>query len=405
MSDIEFVIEVPQSTRQNKKRPRLVTSCDHCRVKKIKCVQQPSTGKCEACAAARLPCLYRDREQYFAERTRMLSGAPSAVCDASDTDHNRAQLSAISTSSTSSRPSRSPPSSYTPPSSLSPSDTPDRSYSPTHYPHMVSSSVDFDQFQAFSEGLGAQAVLPTTWQDSLQASLWSHHSSGSHLGLQSLTPPLMTSTPSPSSTTGLFDPNDPTQPHPNLMVDFVPVFFDKFGAAYPFLSSSTVCDQFFRHRLSPLLANSIAASAARFSTVPEIQQIGPANATNVYCQMAKSLIPPGGIPASLDAVHALVVLSWVEFKRGRHVAFLAYARSAIRLASELGITGDSMHSPLTQILDPEVVRVLQATLQSVLQLHRTISDVSSPFVVPAPAGAPASAAHTRSSWGPFGARR
>ncbi|KAL1942800.1 hypothetical protein VTO73DRAFT_5040 [Trametes versicolor] len=370
MSDIEFVIEAPQSARQNKKRPRLVTSCDHCRVKKIKCVQQPSTGKCEACATARLPCLYRDREQYFAERTRMLSGATSAVCDASEVDHSQAQLSAISTSSSSGSSSSRP---YTPPSSVSPATTPDRSYSPTHYPHMDMNAVDFDQYHAFSGGLGEQAVLPQTWHDPVQTSQWSPNGAGTHLGLQ---------TPSPFSSNGLFDPSDPTQPHPNLMMDFVPAFFDKFGAAYPFLSSRNICDQFFRRRLSPLLANSIAASAARFSTVSEIQQIGPANVANVYCQMAKSLVPQNGTPASLDAVHALIILSCVEYKRSRHAMFLAYARTAIRQATELGIS-ESMPPPLTHVLDPETAHILQATLHSIQHLRRTIS--ASPFVAPSPA--------------------
>lgn len=89
----------------------------------------------------------------------MLSGVTSAVCDASEVDHGQAQLSAISTSSSSGSSSRT----YTPPSSVSPVTDPDRSYSPTHYPQMHMNTVDFDQYRAFSGGVGEQAVLPQTW--------------------------------------------------------------------------------------------------------------------------------------------------------------------------------------------------------------------------------------------------
>ncbi|KAF7365348.1 TKL/TKL-ccin protein kinase [Mycena venus] len=57
-----------------KERPRLVTSCDNCRLKKIKCLQPTPETKCEACKAARLPCRFRDRERYFAERSRAIAG-------------------------------------------------------------------------------------------------------------------------------------------------------------------------------------------------------------------------------------------------------------------------------------------------------------------------------------------
>ncbi|KAH9847193.1 hypothetical protein C2E23DRAFT_890251 [Lenzites betulinus] len=390
MSGIEFVIEVPQYARQNKKRPRLVTSCDHCRVKKIKCVQHPTAGKCEACSAAHLPCLFRDREQYFAERTRMLSGATSVVCEASTSgDPSAAQLSAINSSSSYSTPDRGFPAAA-PPNTSHPS---------AHYPFMDMNGVDLDRSQAFSGGMGAQAVLPLSWHDPPQASTWAQQSHVPHLGSRiptPATPPLFCSPESSPSTSGLFDLSDPTQPHPNLMMDFVPVFFDKFGAAYPFLTPENVCDQFFRRRLSPLLANSIAASAARFSTVPEIQQIGPANAANVYCQMAKNLMPQNSSGVPLDAVHALIILAWAEYKRGRHVVFITYARTAIRIAAELGISDDSMSSPLAHILDPEVARVIQATLQSIGHLNRTIS--TSPFVTPSP-NTPANTSSSCMPWG------
>lgn len=86
----QFIIESPQNTQGHKKRPRLVTSCDNwwvayrgffsihstsiSRLKKIKCLQPTPEGKCEACRAAKIPCRFRDRERYFAERSRSIAG-------------------------------------------------------------------------------------------------------------------------------------------------------------------------------------------------------------------------------------------------------------------------------------------------------------------------------------------
>ncbi|KAI0645488.1 hypothetical protein C8Q79DRAFT_695996 [Trametes meyenii] len=397
MSDIEFVIEAPQSTRQNKKRPRLVTSCDHCRVKKIKCVQQPSTGKCEACLAAHLPCLYRDREQYFAERTRMLSGTTSALRDASSSDHTAGQLSAINASSSScvSTPSRSSR------SSASPSSTPDRSSSPTYYPHTGMPSVGFSgQLQGWTDDSSTQAV-PLGWEDPLQPSSWFRRQSPEiHSGSHTSTPyaPLP---PAASPLSGLFDPSEPSQPHPKLMMDFIHVFFDKLGSTYTFLSSEAICEQFLHHKLSPLLANCLAASAARYSALPEIQQVGPANAADVYCQMAKGLIPPNGAPASLDAVHALMLLAWAEYRRGRLVVFSAYARTAIRFASQLGITQELLPQ-LTQVLDQRNTRILQATLQGIQLLACTVSTADLRDQTPSPS-ASMSTGHAM-QWGHVGMR-
>ncbi len=45
------------------------------RLKKIKCVQVKSQPRCEACEAGNTPCQFRDRERYFAERSRIVTGA------------------------------------------------------------------------------------------------------------------------------------------------------------------------------------------------------------------------------------------------------------------------------------------------------------------------------------------
>lgn len=46
------------------------------------------------------------------------------------------------------------------------------------------------------------------------------------------------------------------------MMAFLHVFFEKLVPTFPFLSSESVYERFLHRRLSPLLANAIAASAA-----------------------------------------------------------------------------------------------------------------------------------------------
>jgi hypothetical protein len=108
MDSLRFVLEAPQLSQTHKKRPRLVTSCDnwsvtrpvsllvschlrtltnsslslpfrsYSRLKKIKCVQLKSQPRCEACEAGNTSCQFRDRERYFAERSRIVTGASAA---------------------------------------------------------------------------------------------------------------------------------------------------------------------------------------------------------------------------------------------------------------------------------------------------------------------------------------
>ncbi|KAI0769624.1 hypothetical protein BD413DRAFT_477149 [Trametes elegans] len=394
MADIEFVIEAPQTVRRNKKRPRLVTSCDHCRVKKIKCVQQPTTGRCEACTAAHLPCQYRDREEYFAERTRMLSGSSSSSHDSSSGEHSRAQLSAINASSSS--PGSSPRN--TPRNSESPAVSPEFSDSSASYSQMDFSTMDFSQL--FSSDFDAHS-MQSAWQESFQTPQWAPQRSTSLPNVPSITTSPLPS-PSPSLASGLFDPAEPNQPHPKLMMEFIRVFFEKYGTAYPFLFSEEIYEQFLHHKLPPLLANAIAASAVRYSTIPEIKQVGYGNATNVYCQTAKSLLPQGDTPACLVAVHSLILLSWVEYKRGRHAAFNTYAPTAIRFATALGITHDSLPQ-LAQMLDQRAMRVLLATHQGLQYLNRALfaaehQNASASAPVPMPMPLPAGSGSGRAHW-------
>ena len=106
MSDLHFVLEHPQDNnrREHKKRPRLVTSCDNwcagpyqirltclvdssifpshprpisSRAKKLKCIKGGENAPCESCTNAGVTCEFRDRDQYFAERSAKSVNAAS----------------------------------------------------------------------------------------------------------------------------------------------------------------------------------------------------------------------------------------------------------------------------------------------------------------------------------------
>ncbi|KAH9940462.1 uncharacterized protein BXZ73DRAFT_98892 [Epithele typhae] len=372
MANIEFVIEAPQVSRNNKKRPRLVTSCDHCRVKKIKCVQQPATGKCEACLSANVPCLYRDRENYFAERTRMLSGAGSILRDASSGSLSKGHLSAINASTSSPSRGSTPPSAQ-PSSDHSPASS-DRSDSPAMFSsYMGVSTSHMSSFQTFPDVSDMRSgpssrdgpVAPLDWTPPCQIPEMHTGQSNVFAGFpaSNLLPP------SNMLEFGLFDHIDGTQPHPTLMISFIQDFCDKLSSSYPFLSSESVVDRFCHHRLPAVLANAIAASAARLSTVPEILQIGSANTADVYCQMAKSLIPPDGPPSTLDTLHALMLLAWVEYRRHHQAQFRGYTRSCIRVAAELGFSEETVPQ-ISRFSNSHTARILQLTWEGIQTLER-----------------------------------
>lgn len=53
--------------------PPLTHHTTFSRLKKIKCLQPSPEARCEACKAAKIQCRFRDRERYFAERSRAIT--------------------------------------------------------------------------------------------------------------------------------------------------------------------------------------------------------------------------------------------------------------------------------------------------------------------------------------------
>ncbi|KAG9123135.1 hypothetical protein FRC07_000189 [Ceratobasidium sp. 392] len=81
--NFRFILEEPHGGApqkgQQRKRARLVTACDACRIKKIKCIRTPKIQQCEACRVSNGACMYGDRDRYQAERGLSYSYATQVI--------------------------------------------------------------------------------------------------------------------------------------------------------------------------------------------------------------------------------------------------------------------------------------------------------------------------------------
>ncbi|KAH8107822.1 hypothetical protein BXZ70DRAFT_1003254 [Cristinia sonorae] len=351
MDDIQFVLEAPHLAQGHKKRPRLVTSCDNCRLKKVKCIQANSNSQCEACSLANIPCRFKDREKYFAERRRIMSGSGSP-------EGSQRQ------------------SSTTPEAPLGtwiPAPTPNCAItSPTipHYGRSSPTSIQRDN-----------DALPRT----SYASMTPHHP---RTGRNSMSVPSVSSqqwsrpsnyhpspiSPSNSSFTppSLFDPDQPDRPNTTFMPQLIQDFFHNLNSYFPFLNYEDTVHKFVTHSLPSLMANCIAALAVRYTTIPAIEQQGINMAIDAYSTNAETLFSSIIHGPSIDNLHALILLSWIEFKRSRSAAFCAYTQMAVQMALDLGLSNDKYALSSRSGHDRAM---LQATWDSVSQLNTTANSM------------------------------
>lgn len=274
---LQFIIESPQTTQGQKKRPRLVTSCDnwcvesvtvgrhvpshsgHCfsRLKKIKCLQPVPEAKCEACRTAKIACAFRDRERYFAERSRAIAGPQFD-------DGGRCVL---------------------------------RSYVKKV---TLNAGVQARQLRLFTRWFShfsAPALKTSTrrrWPSTLpflfirrvqpvrvcafvlQHEIHDASSSSSPYQSPRHTPYSYNPNPVPSSfyrsasppvpgALPLFDAEQ-QHPHPSLMQNFISVLFEQMASDFSFLTYADVMTDFMERRITPLLSNSLAAFATPYVT-------------------------------------------------------------------------------------------------------------------------------------------
>lgn len=88
-----------------------------------------------------------------------------------------------------------------------------------------------------------------------------------------------------------------------------------------------------------MLSNSIAAIAARYAdNISELVVRGLHNVSETYLDNAKTIGGSISHVPSMDTVHALILISWSEYKNNRASSFRSYCSMAIRMAMDLGLS-------------------------------------------------------------------
>jgi len=331
----QFIIESPQHSQGHKKRPRLVTSCDNCRLKKIKCLLPSPESKCEACKSAKIPCRFRDRERYFAERSRAIAG-PNSGLYATELrsepnpalDHPSGSSSPVmSYHSHHSHPSHPRSNSHSPKASgmvsaddsaRYPSYTSDHRHSSSHHKHHSHSSMSSYDARN-NNGLPYYAGHSSTQLHHYPTSSRSNSYQTDQRSVQ------------------LFDPENTQRPSPSLMTHFINVFFERHGPDFPFLSYQGITTDFWDQRLSSILANCIAAMASQASNLPELSMRGLHNVSESYIDVAKNLLPSVAHLPSMETLHSIILLSWFEHSHHRLPGFRTFCGMAFKMSNDLGL--------------------------------------------------------------------
>ncbi|KIY71105.1 hypothetical protein CYLTODRAFT_419114 [Cylindrobasidium torrendii FP15055 ss-10] len=315
---LQFIIESPQTTQGQKKRPRLVTSCDNCRLKKIKCLQPVPEAKCEACRTAKIACAFRDRERYFAERSRAIAGPQ--FDDGGRRGSSDSSLDGF-------------------PVSPAPRSKPRREEDGR--PRFPSFSSDGSNHS--SSPYQSPRHTPYSYNPNPVPSSF----------YRSASPPVPGALP-------LFDAEQ-QHPHPSLMQNFISVLFEQMANDFSFLTYAEVMTEFMERRITPLLSNSLAAFATPYTTIPELANRGLHNVANAYADHAKQILMHSPNQC-LDTVHGLIMLSWFEANNNRMTAFRQYYGMLMNMSVDLGLNDDSIPP---QAQDPRK----RETWAAVLRLH------------------------------------
>ncbi|EPQ57668.1 hypothetical protein GLOTRDRAFT_74580 [Gloeophyllum trabeum ATCC 11539] len=391
MEDFRFVHESPQQQQAHRKRPRLVTACDNCRIKKIRCVKSATSDRCEACTAGNCACEFRDRERYFQERSRLIAG--SSVGSPSNTSRrpttpSAAQLERERRTSPYARPGRiddSPTSSiysrHSDPTPRTPGST--ASTPPMDYLTLKDSGRHSSEPKEYYH---EQQYLPrpasVSYSSQVTNNLWNYPAD-----INTVSPSYSPAAPAlplqPAnvnlhvnlSEVDLFEPTYPAYPSFALMPHFVSLFFENFGGQCPFLSKNDVLSRFYQQSLPATLANSIASLAVRYSNLPQLHSRDLRAVADEYSANAKSNLRSILSVGSLDTLHALMLLSLSEYRRGQTAGYVHYADMSMRMAIDLGLS-DAQTLEMLATSQREKQR-LQMTWSSVWQLQMAASSSTS----------------------------
>lgn len=359
MDALQFIIESPHESQGHRKRPRLVTSCDNCRLKKIKCLQSSPETSCEACKAAKIPCKFRDRERYFAERSRAIAGPSSVSLHSQPSDRATSIVPESSGRSNSGAGSEydinTPSTPCAPPLQGYVNTTSSRSSS---YSPPGTTSADHARYQPYLEH-----SRPSTAHRHIPAPDDHLRRYATPTTSQALGRPPTSGGYRPSQ---VFDPMHPEMPHRSWMPHFIQIFISQLGSQCPFLTYDELYEKFRHQTLSPLLSNCIAALGARYSDIPDIVARGQHSVADIFCENAKEMLSAALNQPSLDVLHAVITLAWTEYKTGRLLGFRQYGDLAMRTAMTIGLSEES-----TRQMSPYdgYQNRLRLTWQSVSQLY------------------------------------
>ncbi|KAK7045712.1 hypothetical protein VNI00_007545 [Paramarasmius palmivorus] len=317
----QFIIESPQHATGHKKRPRLVTSCDNCRLKKIKCLQPSPEAKCEACKAAKIPCRFRDRERYFAERSRAIAG-PSASSNYSNGQRSDGSMDAFAVT-----------------------------------PHPDST---------------AASMLNPMRNRTATASPVGYNSNRHSMGYNSMSPspaPMMQHTRSPSQPRQiqLFNPDFPQFPNHTYMETFMPLFFQHYSSEFPFIIYDDVIADYVERRSAPIM-NTIAALAVGHCSIPELTGRNLTGVISAYGENARGQLNTVGHVTSEENLRAVMLFAWFEYKQQRITGFRDYSHLALRMCAQLGYT-----APNGALLNLQDTERRRQTSKGLFTLNYTLS--------------------------------
>ncbi|KAG7090944.1 hypothetical protein E1B28_010016 [Marasmius oreades] len=325
----QFIIESPQHATGHKKRPRLVTSCDNCRLKKIKCLQSAPESKCEACKAAKIPCRFRDRERYFAERSRAIAG-PSVT-----SSYGNGQRS----------------------------DGPGDAFAPSG----IVAADDGTRYQSYSTDRrrSAEYIART-------GSPQGYNHSRPTVGYNSMSPspgPMIQHTRSHSSPQArpvhLFNPEFPQFPNHTYMETFMPIFFQQYQHEFSFIIYDDVIADYVERKSAPIM-NTIAALAVAHTNIPELTGRNLSTVIQAFGDNARGQL--SGHLSSEENLRGLMLFAWFEYKQSRMNGFRDYSHLALRMCQMLGYTAPN--GALLNIQDTERRR---QTSKGLFTLNYTLS--------------------------------
>ncbi|KAL5511804.1 hypothetical protein ACEPAH_5022 [Sanghuangporus vaninii] len=284
MSDIQFVFEKPQKPVQTvRKRTRLITSCDACRIRKVKCrLTGRGDDKCESCEASGSVCV-------FEERNRIRSQRGIATFTVAPTRHSHK---------------------INPKASLS--------------GQSCESILPSEVFEgASTSSLSSSSPSTSRKKSSHRARLLELPSEGQSSTINDL-----------HDETMLFDPCRKAYPHAKLLPSFIELFFLYAGCVFPFFDPVETARCAREGNLSPLIANCLAAYSARFSDEIRHEPGQRHLSGEPYLNVVKSLLFEGA-SSKLEQLHAMILIAWTENGSGRSKNCLMYSQMASSLAAEL----------------------------------------------------------------------